>query len=186
MFSHYHDYYWKDGKPYGKDKTEPALSSHSYKIVSDPYFKRISIEKYHFTQFDKIIYDSYMLDFRHLTLKDQMAWRREVLNESEHETVCILHNEDDRAVLFETLTFEGDLCRCCRTSSIHAIPLSQHQMYYSHLNDPFNGLILFDIEHRPVMLKTYEFDLVSNEFTNLELEEWNMQNPSPIILQCLK
>ena len=61
------------GKPYGRDIIDPTVASTSYKIVSDPYFRRFSVEKYQFLQFEKVVYDSYLLDFRHLTVKDQTA-----------------------------------------------------------------------------------------------------------------
>lgn len=185
MFKHFKNYYWKGGKPYGKEKTNPSDTSFSYKIVVDPYYKRFSIEKYHYTSFDKIIYDSYLLDFRHLTLKDQMAWQREILKENQDSSLCLLRNQEDRVVLMETLTFEGDLCRTCQTSSVHGIPLSIHRMYYQSLNDHFNGVVLYDVEERPIMMKVYEIDSVTGEFTALIQEEWNMQNIHPLLQTCL-
>lgn len=176
MFKHFQDYYWKDGKPYGRGEIDPAQSEYSYKIVVDPYYKRFSVEKYHYSHFDKIIYDSYLLDFRHLTLKDQMAWEREILQEDKKTTFALLRNQEDRAILTETLSFEGDRCRLCTTSSIHGILLATHRMYDQSIGDPFNGVILYDIEERAVMIKIYEIDFVSGEFTNLLVEDWNMQN----------
>jgi len=178
MFRHWQNYYWKNGKPYGLQEKDPALTPSSYKIVADPYFKRISIEKYRFTHLDYIVYDSYLLDFRHLTLKDQIAWQREILKEENHSTICLLRNEDDRAIFYETLHFEKNICRSCTTSSIHGIPLSIHRMFYTHMEDPFNGVVLYDNEKKPVMHKIYNFDTMTNEFTNLLLEEWNMQKSS--------
>ena len=70
MFKYYSDYYWKDGKPYGKDEINPNQSPFAYKIVQDPYFKRFSIEKYRQEHFEKNVYDSILLDFRHLSLKN--------------------------------------------------------------------------------------------------------------------
>ena len=49
-------------------------------------------------------------------------------------------------------------------------------MYYRRFHDSFDGVILYDIEERPVMMKTYEVDPLTGEFTNLLAEEWNMQN----------
>lgn len=182
MFKHFQDYYWKEGKPYGIQILDPVQAPYSYKIIADPYFKRFSIEKYQYTQFDKIIYDSLLLDFRHLTMKDQMAWQREVFREDGHSSVCLLRNQEDRAILIETLMFEGEFCRTCTTSSIHGIPLAVHRMYACSLNDPFNGVILYDMEKRPVMMKVYEIDPLTGEFTNLIEEEWNMQHPPSLCL----
>lgn len=180
MFKHFQDYYWKEGKPYGIhpiDPTQisPSQTSISYKIVVDPYYKRFSIEKYHFTHFDTIIYDSILLDFRRLTLKDQTAWQREVLKDEENFSLSLLRNQEDRAILLEELRFEKSYCRMCTTRSTHGIPLSVHRMHYTALNDPFNGVILYDMNKHPVMMKTYEIDPFSGEFTQLLFEEWNMQ-----------
>lgn len=176
MFKHFQDYYWKDGKPYGRTEVvDPTLTPFSYKIIVDPYYKRFSVEKYHYAHFDKIIYDSYLLDFRHLTLKDQTAWQREVMREEKDSSHSLLRNQDDRAILSETLIFEGEQCKECTTHSIHGIPLAVHRMYYRSHHDRFDGVILYDMEKRPVMMKMYEIDLLTGEFTNLLLEEWNMQ-----------
>lgn len=180
MNSHYRDYFWKTGKPYGKDKTDQN-DPHSYKIIADPYYKRISIEKYAHGQFKQIIYDSIFLDFRHLKIPEQAAWQREILVEDMRQTICLLRNQDDRAILTETLEFENNLCRSCQIHSIHGFHLSTHKMYYECLADPFNGVILYDIEGRPVMFKTYEVDPITYEFNQLKTEEWNMEQNHPLI-----
>jgi hypothetical protein len=180
MFKHFQDYYWKEGKPYGRKAVEPCLAACSYKIVVDPYYKRFSIEKYNYAHFDRVIYDSYLLDFRHLTLKDQMAWQREVVREDKDSSVCLLRNQDDRAILTETLLFEDEQCRECTTRSVHGITLCVHRMYYRSLKDRFDGVVLYDNEERPVMLKMYETDPLTGEFTNLLFEEWNMQEHSSV------
>lgn len=178
MFKHFQEYYWKDGKPYGRQEVDPTEVSCSYKVIVDPYYKRFSVERYRLTRLDKVIYDSYLLDFRHLTLKGQTAWHREVVKEEESSSLGLLRNQEDRAILFEGLAFEKDLCRECTTTSIHGIHLATHKMYYKSLGDDFNGVILYDIEERPVMMKVYEVDDDGNEFTNLLLEVWDMQNYS--------
>jgi hypothetical protein len=177
MFKQFRDYYWKNGKPYGMHEVDPTQVTPSYKIVTDPYYKRFSIEKYQSTTFDKVIYDSLLLDFRHLTLKDQIAWQREILREDNEHSYCLLRNQEDRVVHLETLTFEKNQCRTCVTSSVHGVPLSTHRMYYRFLQDTFDGVVLYDREDRPVMIKTYELDPETGEFTNLLSEEWNMQTP---------
>jgi len=172
------------GKPYGSEEVESANAPFSYKIVVDPYFKRLSVEKYQLHRFEEVIYDSILLDFRQLSLKDQIAWEREVLKETDHQTICLLRNQDDRAVLQETLTFESGYCRTCLTSSVHGLPLATHQMFYRSLNDSFDGVVLYDREGRPVMMKSYETDPLTGEFTNLISEEWNMQTPPKELLPC--
>jgi hypothetical protein len=185
MFPHFREYYWKEGKPYGTQEVAPAQTSFSYKIIVDPYYKRFSIEKYHFIHFEKVIYDSCLLDFRHLTLKDQMAWQREILKEEDNSSLCLLRNQEDRAILIETLTFEENLCRICTTTSTHGVSLAMHRMYYRCLNDPFNGVVLYDIEGRPVMMKVYEIDPSTGEFTDLLHEEWNMKTLPTLLQACL-
>lgn len=185
MHAHYIDYYWKMGKPYGMDKVNPSQTPLSYKIVSDPYHKRFSIEKYHYIHFEKIIYDSSLLDFRRLTLKEQIAWQREILKEDLNQSICLLRDQDDRAILIETLTFEQNQCRMCSTSSVHGIPISMHRMYYHSRQDPLNGVVLYDVEGHPVMMKIYESDPQTEEFTHLLSEEWNMQILHPLLQKCL-
>lgn len=172
---HYLDYYWKSGKPYGKGKTNPFESPVSYKIIADPYYKRISVEKYSFLTFDTVIYDSLLLDFRHLTLKDQIAWERITLKEENNKTTSLLRDQYDRSLFIEIVTFEGNQSKTCHVRSIHGISLCTHRMFYQEWQDPFNGVILYDNENRRVMQKIYEINLVTKEFTNIIKEEWNME-----------
>lgn len=180
MNPHYSSYYWKMGKPYGREKTQ-ADSPCSYKIIADPYYKRISIEQYVEGHFKQIIYDSLLLDFRHLKSPEQAAWQRETLSETENQTICLLRNQDDRTILIETLDFEENLCRACSIHSVHGIHLSRHRMYYQSLQDAFNGVILYDSAGRPVMMKTYQIDPLTAEFSDLLTEEWNMEQNPPLI-----
>lgn len=174
MNHHFQDYYWKNGKPYGKQIVD-ASAQVSYKIIVDPYYKRFSIEKYRSHIFDRIIYDSFLLDFRHLKPNEQIAWEKEELQSGDSSLRYLLRNQDDRAILTETHNFEQGHCRSCLISSIHGIPLSLHRLYYTALGDPFNGVALFDMENRPVMVKKYEIDPVTDEFTTVTEENWNME-----------
>lgn len=171
MLAHYQDYYWKSGKPCGFNRVDPLLVAFSYRIVSDPYFKRFTVEKYVCNRFEKIVYDSALLDFRHLTLTDQMAWQREILQEENERMISLLRDQNDRAILTEDLFFENNRCKTCTTFSIHGLLLSIHHMYYKDLKDPFNGTVLYDSEGKLVMRKIYEIDPSSGEFTDLLSEE---------------
>ena len=171
MIKNYQDYYWKAGKPCGKGIED---SSRYYRILTDPYGKRYSIEKYSDGAFETIVYDSQLLDFRHLTPMHQTAWQREQLKEEGNKIDCLLRNQDDRAILFETHYFEEHFCVKCEIFSIHRLPLATQKLYYQVKGDAFNGVILFDLESRPVMKKTYEWDLKSGEFSALLTEEWNL------------
>jgi hypothetical protein len=180
MHKSYQDYYWKGGKPQGKILTNEIIPC-SYKIVTDPYGKRYSIEKYSFGKFEKIVYDSILLDFRHLNPIHQNAWQREQLNEGLNQVHCLLRNQEDRAILFETHHFKGVDCIACEIRSIHGLLLAVQKVYYKNKQDGFDGVVLFDLENKPVMMKTYQTDPESGEFTSLLSEEWDMQKPSSLI-----
>jgi hypothetical protein len=173
MTKYYLDYRWKEGSPYGIQEAENISQVDSYKVISDPYHKRLSVEKYIQGQFESIIYDSILLDFRHLKKPEQTAWQKLPILEEEARTVCLIRNQDDRVLYVETHLFEEHLCRSCRVESPQGILLSTHQMHYTHLGDPFNGVTLFDAQNKMVMCKKYTFDDSSQQFTDLIAENWN-------------
>jgi len=173
MIAHYQDYYWKNGKPYGRHVIDP-LSLVTYRVIVDPYYKRFSVEKYQSGKFDELIYDSLLLDFRHLTPQHQMAWQKELLAEEESETTYLLKNQDDRAVYIERNIFKNSRCHACILYSIHGLFLSIHRIYYQDW-DNFNGVVLFDREQRPVMQKSYALNAGSDSFTTLLSEQWDMR-----------
>lgn len=176
MTKFYRDYFWKGGIPYGLGNGQNTLQdmSEGYKIVSDPYHKRISVEKYSQGHLTEIIYDSAFLDFRHLKPNTQYAWHKEVIKESDTEAVAVIRNQDDRVVAIETYTFENGLCRSCQAHTPHGIPISTQKLYYTALGDPFNGVGLFDRNNKPVMQKKYGVDK-EGEFTNVLEETWEFQ-----------
>lgn len=174
MAKYYQDYTWKEGKPRGLPKTseEPPLKGIAYKIVADPYYKRISIEKYQDGSFASIIYDSALFDFRHLKPAEQTAWRKDKVNESDRTVICHIRNQDDRLILIETYTFEHQLCRECRSSTPHGVLVSVQKIQYVSLGDTFNGVTLYDSNDHIVMFKKYKTD-EAGEFTELLLESWD-------------
>ncbi len=88
MIKYYQDYYWKRGRPCGIHPVVDAKKcAYSYKIVSDPYHKRYSIEKYRQGLFEKTIYDSLLLDFRYLIPMEQAAWEKESLYEDSEKII---------------------------------------------------------------------------------------------------
>lgn len=180
MTKYYRDYYWKDGAPRGCEPIEEITQGDSYKIVADPYNKRISIERYMRGQFFTVVYDSALLDFRQLRKPEQTAWQKLPITENVDMTVCLIRNQDDRIIFLETHYFVDSLCRQCQVSSPHGIPLSTHRMYYKILGDPFDGVVLFDHHDHPVMCKHYEFDEITQQFTTLLEEQWDMQDSLPI------
>jgi len=173
---HYRDYFWNEGKPIGVNaQSEKGGSSvTSYKIVSDPYNKWISIEKYVGRKFDCIVYDSLIFDFRNLKPINQTAWEKETI-ENGSET-SIIRNQDDRIILFEEYSFDGNRCLGCKTRSVHGIPVSTQKICYKDLGDSINGVALFDTNNHIVMYKLYDVDSQTGEFTNLIKEKWNMKD----------
>lgn len=173
MTKYYEDYVWKEGIPYGIREVDPMAVS-SYKIAMDPYRKQISIESYSQSNFVRIVYDSALLDFRKLKPVEQYAWQKMSIKETPETSVCLIRNQDDRVILIETYLFERNLCRECRVSSSHGIPLSIQRMSYKLLGDPYNGVVLFDQNEHQVMYKHYDADETTGEFTQVIKEEWVM------------
>lgn len=171
MSKYYSDYVWKEGIPCGINALND-YSGKAYKIAMDPYRKRIAIECYEDKQFKAIIYDSGLLDFRHLKPAEQTAWQKITLSENSEKIISAIYNQDDRLILIETYHFEGKLCRRCISTSGHGIVLSEQKIFYRNLGDPFNGVILYDTNQHPVILKQYELD-EQGEFTDLIEEVWD-------------
>lgn len=170
MTKHYQDYFWKDCIPYGLNAvgdSEASNISCTYKIIMDPYRKRISIERYRYSQFDAVVYDSALLNFRHLNETNQQSWQKTIIREIENRMECIIRDQDDRIVFIETYFFQNNLCKECRATSPQGILLSVQKMRYKHLGDKENDVILFDANEHPVMQKIYEADPNTGEFTNL-------------------
>lgn len=170
MTKHYSDYVWKGGIPYGINLS--TSNPTTYKIVMDPYKKRISIEKYESLEFVRLIYDSALLDFRHLKPLEQTAWQKTPVKESPKSILSHIRNQDDRLLFFEECFFEGEYCRECYVTSPHGQLLSIHKMYYEALNDAFNGVILFDSNQHSVMQKKYSIN-ETGTFDKLLHEHWD-------------
>lgn len=164
MINRFNSYYWKDGKPYGKDLNDKG----PFRIVVDPYYKRFSIEFYEGENFKKIIYDSNLFDFRSLKDPRQASWIKMPLSQNE----SLLKNQEDRIVLKETYSFEKDRPRHCQYSIPQGIAVAYHKLSYSDLGDAFDGVTLFDMNDVPVMQKKYKF--VNGEFTELVQESWQL------------
>jgi hypothetical protein len=174
MSQNYRDYVWRNGLPYGISpcSTETIKQGISYKIASDPYHKRVSLEKHLDGDFAGVIYDSALFDFRHIKLGEQTAWQKIKIRETDQMAVCHIRNQDDRLVLIEEYQFEQDLCRECRAYSPFGPLLFIQNICYELLNDSFNGVILKDNNQHVVMSKHYSFDLEMREFTEMLEEKW--------------
>lgn len=168
MSKQYKAYKWKNGIPYG---IQPVVAEGlSYKVISDPYFKRVSIEEYENECVTRIIYDSSLFDFRHLRAAEQIAWEKRIVS----PTVTEIRNQDDRLILVEHYTFLENRCRLCEIRSPHGVVLGKQQMYYASLGDTFNGVILFDTNGQAVIQKKYALDDATGEFTDLIAESWEV------------
>lgn len=165
----YQDYRWQNGIPYG---IAPHSDEKGYKITMDPYRKRICIELYG-AALPQSIYDSALLDFRHLRRPELSAWQKSVFADRGHELICLLRDQEDHLLFVETHHFVEDLCRQCQIHSLHGIHLSTQKMFYTLLGDPFDGVVLFDANSHPVCFKRYKFDKESQQFTELLEESWN-------------
>lgn len=168
---HFRDYFWKQGKPVGIGAVA-ADAPVSFKIIVDPYRKRISLERYHAGQFHDVVYDSYLFDFRYLSEKDQQAWQRTRLYEDEAIARSLLRNMDDRVILIEEAHFSGEDCIECRLHSPHGIWVATQKIYDTRRGDPFDGMALIDRLDHPVLLKKYARDPESRSFTTLLAEVW--------------
>lgn len=174
MSKHYEDYFWKGGAPIGLRPLSAPLKSISYKIPSDPYHKRISIEKYIDGTFSEIIYDSALFNFRHLTPTHQTSWEKTLISEKADQIHCQIRDQDDRLILIEEYIFEKNFCRTCRAYSPLGIHISTQKIFYTLFKEPFNGLILYDKNMHPVMSKRYEWDDELQQFSTLLEEQWEM------------
>ncbi len=170
MSKQYLDYYWSQGVPKGR-LTALEGSSETYKIVDDPYHKRYSIERYREGRFVEVVYDSVLLDFRHLKPATQQGWQREETASTEETIECLLRNQEDRVVFLEKHLFEGHLCRKCDVFSPHGMLCSVHLMHYTILGDSWDGVALWDRNQRMVMQKRYK-PAENGEFGELVEERW--------------
>lgn len=173
MIKYYKDYYWRDGIPRGIQAMEHPEGK-SYKIVMDPYRRRISLELYKDIRFTETIYDSALVNFRHLKPEEQAAWQKETIKENQDEVSCLIRNQDDRVIFLETHFFEGNQCKECHIFSPQGTLIGIQKIQRVSKGNAFNGVILFDANHYPVMFKRYEVD--DEEFTELLEESWDMQN----------
>ena len=167
------DYYWSHGVPKG-NSIALENAPEAYKIVDDPYHKRYSVERYRKGRFVEVIYDSALLDFRHLKPAAQQGWQREEITRTDTTIECLLRNQEDRVVFLEKHTFETHLCRKCEVFSPYNMLCSVHQMHYTALGDEWNGVILWDRNQHPVMVKRYQ-SLESGEFGELLEEQWELK-----------
>ncbi len=142
-----------------------------FKIIADPYYKHISIEKYVDGKWDSVVYDSSRLDFRKMNERDQRAWQKEVLVETADSVECLIRDQDDRIVFLEKHSFKNNVPIECQVFSPNGILLATQKMHYTEWGSAFNGVTLSDSLERLVLKKTYDFDPQTFEFTTLMSED---------------
>lgn len=169
--SHFLDYFWENGKPVGRQKVSSAASL-SFRILTDPYRKRFSLERYFLGRFDSMIYDSNLFDFRDLKKGENSAWQRDCIEETASLSRSIIRNIEERIILIEEAHFENDICRECKLFSPHGIWIATQNILYRSLDDPFDGVMLVDTLSHPILTKIYLKDSSSGEFTTLLEEKW--------------
>jgi hypothetical protein len=168
MYLFFDDYYWRDGRPVGLFPHEECRQEgKAYKIIADPYYKRITVEQFEDGIFRTTVYDSALFDFR--SLKDTFPANWERVQQSDHVLVRDIH---ERVLWRENFVFEEHLCRKCRVYSPHGLLLSTHHLFYTALHDTFDGVILYDATDRPVLFKHYTS--VDGIFTELIEERWDL------------
>lgn len=170
------DYFWKNGAPaLINHRKGPLAEGISFKLISDSYQKHLTLEMYRDGAYDHTIYDSLILDFRKLKPVDQTGWRQEIAARGKDEHKVLIRDLDDRVIHIECHTFENSICRKCLIYSCHGWLAAYHKLFYVTLGDSFNGVILFDTHHKPVVIKKYDVD-GSNDFTTLKSETWDMKH----------
>lgn len=182
MYKFFKDYYWALGKPCGKellDEKNFYNSARSYRIVIDPYFKRYTLEKYHYGKFVEITYDSAIFDFRKLKPVEQTSWKKEIISQSKDEILSLIRDHDDRIIVEEKYFFCENLCKECHMFYPGSSKLvCLQKMYYKRLGDSNDSVILYDNEMHPIVKKEYETDSITGDFTNLLKEFWDFSNIS--------
>jgi len=180
-FPHFENYVWKNGIPRGKRVVDcPTQANISYRIVHDPYYKRISIERYQKGLWKDIVYDSLSFDFRIIRQSNhekqiQEEWERIPLQTESNETLYLIRNREDRPIYIEKMTFEDSRPRQCTIYSPQRQLLATHTLWYEDKKDPFNGVIVYDQLGKAVVKKIYEFDKEECQFTTLISEHWALE-----------
>ena len=170
---YFKEYIWNKGRPMGLKGCDPQKTPLSYKIVHDPYYKRICVEKYAFLRFQETVYDSLLLDFRSFRQgKEPAAWERQLLQETETLLQFIVKDEEDRVRFLETHILEAGRTVKGETFSMHGIFLCSHQLFWQSQGDSWTGLQIWDREKNLVLTKRYTTAADSEEFAELIAEKW--------------
>jgi hypothetical protein len=143
----------------------------AYKIVADPYYKHITIEKYTDGAFIQTSYDSQLLDFRSLMGELPSSWERRYTAD---RTAAVVRDICDRVLWLEKFHNDGEHCHRCQVYSSHGLLLSTHRLFYTDLGALCNGVILYDAGGIAVFSKRYALDSKTGMFTDLQEENWEV------------
>ena len=138
----YTDYVWKEGIPKGIAGPQPR-----YEIITDPYGKRYLI----LDQNHQLIYDSNVIDFRHLNPRHQQGWSRDALNEDQF----LVRDRDHFPLFIEHHFFKEGLPIECKFYSLSRVLIAVQKIHYVHLGEANNSVTLCDIEGKPILKKEY-------------------------------
>ncbi|MCB1135609.1 MAG: hypothetical protein KDK78_05005, partial [Chlamydiia bacterium] len=148
-------------------------------ILSDPYHKRLSVERYAYGVYAETVYDSNLFDFRHLNPQSQVAWKREILDETAEHTFGLVRNIDDRVIYKEHCAYRDGHCVESRIEAPQGLAVAVQKIYYKSLGDAENAVVLYDRIGQAVMWKVYTVG-EDGEFLELVEEHWDMtQTPPP-------
>ena len=163
------DYSWSNGRPVPLDSVPlDSLDLRHYRLITDPYGKRTTIELHKDGFLQRCIYDSDLMNFRKLSELEDLDVTRDKI-----EGGAVIRNDEDRALWMEYYRFDGDICVGAEIRSPHGSLIGVQDISYTKLGRPFNGVILRDAEAKAVTMKTYRVD-EEGEFLELLEEHWDM------------
>lgn len=162
------DYVWVNGRPKGLMPTtlEESLKSTVYKIVKDPYGKRISLERFQSGHFLDCAYDSHLFDFRVLSSNRESSWQK-IESESINQPSSLIIDHDDRTIAKEFYHFENGLCTECRIHYPEG-PLVARQRIIYHEDKTLKAMLLFDVLGSCAGIKIFDPE------GNCIFESWDM------------
>lgn len=86
----------------------------------------------------------------------------------------LIRNMDERIILREEAFFDGDYCHTCKFYSPHGVFIASQKIVKK--STEFTGVKLLDILDHPILIKHYEVDPQSGEFSTLLTEIWTHGN----------
>ena len=135
------EYFWQKGKPKTSKKLKPEVCKNAplaYRIMSDPYKKRYSIEKYENGCFSYCVYDSNLFDFRLLEIQEPLSWEKEELEEGGK---VLLRDQDQRVRIRECHLNPST----CEWYSVHGVLIARQEVEpntFLRLRDPEGVLVM--------------------------------------------